>query len=570
MPTPTFDRYYLYAEITDYLKALAAEHPNLVTLCSMGRSYEGRDIWMVTLTDAATGPAADKPAMYVDGNIHAGEVTASMTCLYAVDYLVRNYGRDDRVTDLLRRRTFYIAPRVNPDGAELYLTTPAMLRSSVRVWPDERLSELPGLHAADVDGDGFILEMRVRDDVLGEWKISGRDRRLMVPRGPDERGGEYYRVYTEGFVKGWCGKPFDVRPVPWGLDMNRNFPSNWKPELRGGGDYAAQEPETRAIVEWILGHPNIGGLLAFHTSGGILFRAPYGYTDAEMDPEDLRLTLEVAMLGTEDSGYPEVASGRGYGSTIVEWAYEHRGMIGFTPELWDLYGRAGVTRDEQQKAKTRHDREAIDLKLLQWNDRELAGKGFFDWKPFLHPQLGEVEVGGWNPKFVRQNPPPKFLEQECHKNALFVLRHAAALPEVDVIDVAVERVGDGVVAGDAAASGASGTVYRLSALVVNRGFLSTCITSKGRKPGVVKPDRVHLELGEGWRLVSGQAEQEVGYLEGYSAGQKVGWGRSEPAKSCARVEWVVAGDGNGGGRGAPAIKVVSARGGTVRRAVEVG
>ncbi len=433
MPTIPFNRYALYSELTDYLKALAQEHPNLVKLDSMGKSYEGRDIWMLTITDSSTGPAADKPAMYVDGNIHAGEVTASMTCLYAVNHLVSGFGTDERITALLRRRAFYIAPRVNPDGAELYLTTPTMLRSSVRIWPDQRLAELPGLHPADIDGDGFILEMRVRDDELGEWKVSDRDPRLMVHRRPDERGGPYYRIYPEGEIREYRGKPFEIRPVPFGLDMNRNFPSNWHPALRGGGEYPAQEPETRAIVDFILGHPNIGGLLAFHTSGGILFRAPYGYTDAQMDPEDLRLTLEIGLLGTQDSGYPEQMSGGTYGSTIVEWAYEHRGIIGYTPELWDMAGRAGLSRDEVQRAKTREQREAIELKLLTWNDRELAGKGFFPWKPFHHPQLGPVEIGGWNPKFVRQNPPPNFLEQECHKNAMFVLRHAAALPEVAIL-----------------------------------------------------------------------------------------------------------------------------------------
>ena len=526
MPTASFDRYYLYGEITDYLKDLQAQHPNLVSLGSMGKSYEGRDICMVTITDLATGPAAQKPAMYVDGNIHAGEVTASMTCLYAINHLVTNYGKDERVTDLLRRRAFYIAPRVNPDGAELYLTTPTMLRSSVRIWPDQCLTDLPGLHPADVDGDGLIMEMRVRDDELGEWRVSTRDPRLMVPRCPDDRGGAYYRIYPEGLIKDYEGQPFDIRPVPYGLDMNRNFPSNWKPELRGGGEYPAQEPETRAIVDFIIGHPNIGGLLAFHTSGGILFRAPYGYTDAEMDPDDLRIYLEIAMLGTQDSGYPEVASGRGYGSTIVEWAYEHRGIIGFTPELWDMAGRAGVGRDEVQKAATREQREAVELKFLTWNDRELAGKGFFNWKPLNHPQLGPVEIGGWHPKFVRQNPPPKLLEQECHKNAMFILRHAAALPEVDVAGVSLEQVG-------------ASNAYHVTARIINRGFLPTCICNKGRKPGVVKPDRARLDLGDGWRLVSGAREQEIGHLDGFSAGQRPGWGRAMPAKSMVKVDWVV-------------------------------
>ncbi|MDP2872059.1 MAG: M14 family metallopeptidase [Bacillota bacterium] len=547
-----FDRYLKYDELTGYLQAVAAAYPHLATLGSIGKSYEGRELWLLTLTNSATGGHETKPAMYVDGNIHAGEVTASMTCLYAIDHLVRNFGKDERVTRLLDRRTFYVVPRVNPDGAEKYLTTPSMLRSSVRVWPDERHSELPGLHPSDVDGNGQILEMRVRDDDRGEWRVSAKDPRVMVARGPDDVGGPYYHIYPEGHVQDHQGPPFAVRSVPWGLDINRTYPSNWRPELRGGGDYPAQEPEVRSEVGFIISRPNIGGLLAFHTSGGILFRNPYQYTDAEMDPDDLRATLEIAVLGTEDSGYPEVASGRGYSATMVEWAYEHRGMIAFTPELWDMYGRAGLSRAEAAAAKTREQREAIELKLLQWNDRELAGKGFVPWTAFEHPQLGAVEIGGWSSKFVRQNPPPKFLEQECHKNALFVLRHAAALPEVDVSDVKVERVG-------------ATSAYRVTALVINRGYLPTNITNRGKKVGVVKPDTVRIELGEGMRLISGKAEQEIGFLEGYMAGQRPGWGRGEPAKSAARVEWVVQADGGDPEARNVCVEISSGRGGCARR-----
>jgi murein tripeptide amidase MpaA len=555
MPDIQFDRYLKYDELTAYLKAVAAAYPQLAALSSIGKSHEGRELWLLTLTNSATGCHETKPGMFVDGNIHAGEVTASMTCLYAINYLVTNYGKDERATYLLDRRTFYVVPRINPDGAELYLTTPAQLRSSVRVWPDERLSELPGLHPSDVDGNGQILEMRIRDDDRGAWRVSARDPRVMVARGPDERGGPFYHIYPEGRVNKYQGQPFAIRPVPWGLDMNRTYPSNWRNDLRGGGDCPAQEPEIKAEVDFIVSRPNIGGLVAYHTSGGILFRNPYQYTDAEMDPDDLRATLEIAMMGTEDSGYPEVASGRGYSATMVEWAYEHRGMIAFTPELWDMFGRAGISRAEASAARTRQEREAIELKLLEWNDRELAGKGFNNWTLFQHPELGAAEIGGWSPKFVRQNPPPKFLEQECHKNALLVLRHAGALPEVDIADVQVETVAT-----------APGT-YKVTALVVNRGYLPTNITNKGKKAGVVKPDRVRLELGEGLRLISGRGEQEIGFLEGYMAGQRPGWGRAEPAKSIARVEWVVQAHNSSG---EVTVVVSSSRGGIAMRAASLG
>ena len=161
-----FDKYYLYDELTAYLRQYVETYPELMALKSVGKSFEGRDVWAATLTNSATGSADNKPAMYVDGNIHAGEVTGSVACLYLIDHLLTQYGVDPAVTKLLDTRTFYILPRINPDGAEKYLTTPAMLRSSVRPYPDYRKDEdPPGLHAEDIDGNGKILFMRLRDEI---------------------------------------------------------------------------------------------------------------------------------------------------------------------------------------------------------------------------------------------------------------------------------------------------------------------------------------------------------------------------------------------------------------------
>ena len=437
-----FDEYLTYSHVTDYLKKTAEAYPDLTVLESAGKSYEGRDIWALTITNKKTGSASKKPALYVDGNIHAGEVTGCMVALYLIDYLVDNYGKDEEVTYLLDTRTFYILPRVNPDGAEVYLTTPTLLRSSVRVWPDEEAEDLPGLHRADVDGDGMILQMRVRDDNKGEWKVSEKDPRLMIPRRPGERKGAFYRIYPEGFIKDYEGEPVPIHRSQFGLDLNRNFPSNWDTKVPGGGDYAGSEPEARAIIDFITRHPNIGGIQALHTSGGFYYRNPCQYPEEKMDPEDLRATKEIAKEGTLISGYPDVKSPNK--ATLTEWAYEHKGLIAYTTELWNRYERAGIDLVEWQKTTDPAKREEQNLKLLDWNDRELAGKGFKDWTPFDHPQLGKVEIGGWDPKFCLQNPPPALLKQECHKNALWIVRHAAALPEVHLTALNVEDVDEEV------------------------------------------------------------------------------------------------------------------------------
>jgi len=513
----SFDKYLTYQELTGYLSNTAGAYPNLASLESAGKSYEGRDIWALTLTSRATGCPCKKPAIYVDGNIHAGEVTGCMVAAYLIDYLVDNYGKDEEVTHLLDTRTFYVLPRVNPDGAELYLTSPVMLRSSVRHWPDDDVEELPGLHRADVNGDGKVLQMRARDDNKGEWKLSKKDPRLMVPRRPGERKGPFYRVYPEGYVKDFDGEPVTVQKTPFGLDLNRNFPSNWDTKVPGGGDYPTGEPEVRAIAEFVVKHPNIGALQALHTSGGFFYRNPCQYPEDKMDLDDFRATKEIAKEGTLVSGYPDVKSPNR--ATLTEWAYEHKGIIAYTTELWNRYNRAGIDLVEFQRTTDPDKREDQNVKLLAWNDRELAGKGFIDWVPFDHPQLGKVEIGGWDPKFCLQNPPPQFLKQECHKNAIWIMRHAGALPELHLTDVKIEDV--------------DVEVKKVTAVIENYGYLPTNITNRAKAAGAVKKDVAELVPGAGVAVI-GQAKQEIDFIEGYMSGH-----RERPARSTARLTWMV-------------------------------
>ena len=65
MPSVHFDHYYKYDELTSILQAWAAEHPDRFRLSSMGKSYEGRDLWLATVTNFATGPDTEKPAFWL-------------------------------------------------------------------------------------------------------------------------------------------------------------------------------------------------------------------------------------------------------------------------------------------------------------------------------------------------------------------------------------------------------------------------------------------------------------------------------------------------------------------------
>jgi murein tripeptide amidase MpaA len=273
MPSIRFDRFYRYTELSTILEAFAAERPDLVSIESIGKSHEGRDIRVLTVTNTKTGPAAEKPAFWVDGNIHSTEVAGSSACLYLLQTLVTGYGDDAEITRALDTRAFYVCPRINPDGAEWALADkPRWVRSSTRAWPYED-EEIEGLTVEDVDGDGRILQMRIADP-NGLWKDHPEEPGLMIRRDPVETGGTYYRVLPEGTYEGWDGFTLRVKKRKQGIDLNRNFPANWRQEFEqlGAGPYPTSEPEARALAEFFARHRNVTGGVSFHTWSGVLLR----------------------------------------------------------------------------------------------------------------------------------------------------------------------------------------------------------------------------------------------------------------------------------------------------------
>jgi murein tripeptide amidase MpaA len=130
----------------------------------------------------------------VHAQIHASEFTGTTAALDLLDRLLHGYGTEEKVTAALDTRCFYVVPRVNPDGAEAVLRDGRWRRSSVRPYPREEQQD--GLQREDVDGDGRVLFMRMRDP-NGSWKPHPEDARLLVPRAPDDLEGEFYAVLPE-------------------------------------------------------------------------------------------------------------------------------------------------------------------------------------------------------------------------------------------------------------------------------------------------------------------------------------------------------------------------------------
>jgi murein tripeptide amidase MpaA len=503
----SFDRFYRHAELTAILQGFAARHPKLFSVESIGKSYEGRDIWVVAATHTASGAAADKPAFWVDGNIHAAELTASTACLYYLQQLADGYGKDGDITRLLDTRALYICPRINPDGAEWALADkPKYIRSSTRPYPfDEDAVE--GLSVEDVDGDGRILMMRIPDP-NGGYKAHPDDARLLIPRDPVEEGGQYWRVIPEGTLANYDGVEIRINRDRQGLDLNRNFPSGWRQEFEqlGAGPYPTSEPEVRAVVDFVTRHTNICGGVSFHTHSGVILRPFSSEPDENMPAEDLWLYKLFGKKATGITGYPNLSifhDFKYHPKQVItggfDWIYEHLGQFFWTVEIWAPAREAGITDYHYIDWYREHPPED-DLKLLRWSDRELEGAGHVDWYPFDHPQLGRVELGGWNKLATFRNPPAKFLEREVKRFPGWLTWQALTTPRLELLKTEVKSLG--------------GDTWRIRLVVHNTGYLPSYVTKRALERKIVRGVLYEISLPRGAELVAGKARFEGGQLEG--------------------------------------------------------
>ncbi|XP_026853521.2 carboxypeptidase D [Electrophorus electricus] len=114
----SYKRYYNFVELTRRLKSLARSYPHIADLSSVGRSVEGRELWVMRITKDLRAEAPGKPKFKYVGNMHGDETVSRQVLVYLIEYLLSRYGDDRRVTDLVNNTDIYIMPSMNPDGFE--------------------------------------------------------------------------------------------------------------------------------------------------------------------------------------------------------------------------------------------------------------------------------------------------------------------------------------------------------------------------------------------------------------------------------------------------------------------
>jgi len=528
LPTPVSaqgESYLDFDGLTEALEEVASS--DLAELRSLGTSVEGREIWMLEIADRSGAPLEERPGMLVVGNLSADHLIGSHLTLEVARHFVQNVD-DPEVADVLEGSVLYLVPRLNPDGAEATFSGPAYGRTrNALPYDDDNDGRTDEDGPEDLNGDGVITVMRVADPA-GPYMVHPEDDRLMKRADPAMGETGAYELYREGVDSD--GDGFVNEDGPGGVDLDRNFQHAYPYWEADAGPHMVSEPESRALMDFVVATGNIAAMLTFgHTDNLVtppnsqgrvasattpdlatfadaslddLFevggdRPPATYVEATpslrgaqpgrdnppqsgrrpaetVNEDDLEYFSTVSRAYREITGIDEIAVQRTPEGAFFQYGYFQHGVPSFTTPGWG-FAEDAEGADEEGDARL--------LGLLEG----AGADAFVDWETVQHPELGEVEVGGFRPPAMT-TPPVESVAELGAAHGAFVARLAGMLPRIEIAETEVEAMGGGV--------------YAVTVEVANRGFLPTSL-QHGVVSRAVDPTTVQIQLPPE-RIVSGE------------------------------------------------------------------
>jgi hypothetical protein len=535
----SWNRYYDYAGLTEICKKIAAAHPNLCKMESIGKSYQGRDMWVLTITDFKKGSPDKKPGMYIDGNIHSNEVQGAEFALYTAWYLTESFADSRFVQELLEEKVFYIIPTINPDARDNYFHAPntaSSPRSGLIPIDNDRDGLVDEDGYDDLDGDGHIVYMR-RKNPNGRYKVDPVDPRKMIIVGPEEKG-DYEILGLEGIDNDGDGL-VNEDGYTFEYDPNRDWGWSWQPNYiqSGAYKYPFSLPENRNVMNFVMKHPNIAAAQSYHNAGGQILRGPGAHEDVgTYNAQDLEVYDAIGKKGEQlIPGYKYLVVYKDlysvYGGEL-DWFYGGRGIFTYSNELWTPFQmfQKEATRSPRDDASFEFDR------FLLFND------AWIDWHEYDHPQYGKIEIGGFKKNFGRAHP-GFLLESDAHRNMSFTIYHAYHTPKL-VIDTIIEK-------------DLGGGLKEVTAVVANQRLMPTH-SSQDLKFKIERPDYITLS---GAKVVAGMVVEndDMGITREQKNNPETVEVANIPGLSAVKVRWIV----QGGGK--YTVTVDSRKGGTVSR-----
>jgi hypothetical protein len=507
-PEPFPAGYLDHDGLTAAIRRVAEAHPETVRVRSLAKTGQGRHVWLVTVgRPEKTGDAA-KPAVLLVANLEADHVVGSHVALGVVERFAGADGKDPAVTALLDRRTVHVVPRLNPDGAERFLTGKPRtdLRTNLSPIDRDRDRKTGEDGPDDLDGDGLATRMRVKDE-KATLIADAKDARIL--RKADASKGERaeFSDYAEGKDDDGDGL-INEDPVG-GVDLNRNWPHRWTEFDPESGSSPASEPEVRALIAWAFDHPEIAAIWTFSLNDNVEVEPKK--PASTLDDADLPYFVEFCKLHAKlkkpgpkepekKDAEPEKKAAAAPDGAMSEWAYYQFGVVGLASRLWP---RPDLPEPAKGEAAPPANGEA---RWLRWNDTVMGGRAFIPFHEVDHPTLGKVSVGGWKPG-VRLNPPAGLIDAIADVEFAFLKELASKLPALTVSDVKVDSKGGGL--------------FEIKAVVTNEGYLPTALAQGGRTRKA-PPVLVRLKAANA-KLLAGKPLERIASLPGSGGLKEFRW-----------------------------------------------
>lgn len=487
--------YWDYSKIVDWCYDFVKVHSDNCRIEVLGHTNLGLPILMIVIGKE------QNPTLWIDGGTHASEWAGVMATLYALSKWAKQM---ETLTGMSRfsKVSVAVVPCVSPDGYQALFEGKPFLRSNLR----EPLAGnfRMGLEPQDINRDGRVEFMRWKDPA-GPFVLDKEAPLGLRPRKIHDSPSKAYFLSREGLFLNWDGFSWMQAPRKFGMDLNRNFPVEWSPfEMFGmdSGAYALSEVESRSITDAIYNLPSVIGAISLHTYTGALLTQPYN-ADPKLPESDIFLLKKLGRELIEGTDYQLLSVHPDFTyhpkqKIIGVWAdflSTTLGIPAYTLELWNPFAWAEVDIDHPARFFMDPDPEVVCALLNKSIDEQ-----FSLWMPHKHPQLGSIEIGGFDYLRTIRNPPEALLQKECEQAFRLVDNFLSTLPFVQ-IQVEKRNVAE--------------NLFVVEALVQNLGYLSTAGLSQAHKRKLAKGIELSLELSDNQKIVQGEPLVSLGILQGW-------------------------------------------------------
>ncbi len=494
--------YSNFQQQTQRLNALVQSHPQLAKLKSLAKTSGGKDVWQLTI---GTGNTESKPAIAVIGGVDGNLLLGTELAIGFAENLFQGSGTDS-IKALLAKTTFYVFPNLSPDAMEQYFASVKYERSgNATETDDDRDGTLNEDGFDDLDKNGKITWMRI-ESPIGDYRVHPDDARILIKADPSKGEKGQYLLIAEGLDN---DKDDEFNEDgPGGVVLNKNLTYKHPSFTPGSGEFPASEKEARALLDNLFELFNIYAVVSFGNNNNLSSPLTYNAANANqritagwLEP-DVKVNAMASELYNKITSMKDAPKTNATGGDLLSWAYYHYGRYSFSTPGW-FVPKSKPDTTKKEKAFTVEDAGA---NYLRWATQQGITNTFTDWKAFQHPDFPnqKVDIGGIDP-FVLSNPPYKLVPDLVKKHSSFLVKLAGYQPEVDIVNVKTEKLGNGLT--------------RISADIINKGAFASH-SKLGERSYWVK--RISVKLNGSQTVVSGKKIQLLNSLEGYSS-QKLSW-----------------------------------------------